>query len=250
MSTTVGEASRKWRCRPLRTTESKPASLSFAVSTSPASARVGAPAPGRARRELVDEHLPARLPENDRDERGGVDNHTPCGPNPRIRSRSRLLILRPSVLRGTWGQTSVSRKRTKLARRSRAPPQTASRALRSWSATLTARVLLSPASAATSAASRSVSRSLMFNATVASMVEINRNGTMSPIVAPDAQCHDDFTTVTTVARFRRHAPHARWRRRSGGRGPPGAVDNGPLFEHPGAAPHWARRPARGAQPEE
>src|SRR5262245_12039328 len=30
MSTTVGEASRKWRCRPLRITESKPASVSFA----------------------------------------------------------------------------------------------------------------------------------------------------------------------------------------------------------------------------
>src|SRR6266540_4702034 len=73
------------------------------------------PGAGVACRELVDERFPARLPENDRDERRRVDDHMPCGPNRRIRSRSRLLVLRPSVLRGTWGHTSVSRKRTKSA---------------------------------------------------------------------------------------------------------------------------------------
>src|SRR5262245_2179718 len=122
---------------------------------------------GRARGKRFDERVPARLSEDDRHQRRSVDDHTPSGPNPRICSRSRLLLLRPRIARGTWGQTSLSRKRKSSAWRFRTPVRIANRARLSWRATLTARVLVSPARAATSAARRSVSRSLMFKAMVA-----------------------------------------------------------------------------------
>ena len=72
---------------------------------------------------------------------------------------------RPSSSGGTSGHTSRSRKRRTRPSRSAGSTRCASRCLRSANARRTASVLLSPASRATSSASRSTSAFLMFNAT-------------------------------------------------------------------------------------
>src|SRR5262249_40607265 len=104
-----------------------------------------------------------RFPADDGQDRGRVDDHAPDSPNPRISSRSALDTGLPSWSGGTSGQISSSRNLIRRSSRCLTDKRdcawrTCRRAYR------TAPVLVVPVNAATSAARRSVSGSLMFSA--------------------------------------------------------------------------------------
>src|SRR5580704_19074264 len=100
---------------------------------------------------------------DDGQNRGRVDDHAPSAPKPRISSRSALDSGLPSWSGGISGQISSSRNRVSRSSRRRTDgPDLASRTWRS--AYRTAPVFVVPVSAATSAARRSVSGSLMLSA--------------------------------------------------------------------------------------
>lgn len=112
----------------------------------------------------LEKRLVARFLLQDRNNRRGIEDQKPSRPKPRMLSTSFFVVLLPRTDRGTWGQTSSSRKRRSLLKRSCRTTRNDSRSFRSESAVRIAFVLFSPVMAATSAASFSVSGSLMLRA--------------------------------------------------------------------------------------
>src|ERR1700761_5525539 len=111
----------------------------------------------------VDDTLETRFLADDRQNGRGGDDHAPPSPYPRISSRSSLDSDRPSSSGGNSGQISSSS--SLISRSSRSPAEGRVNDSSTWrKAYRTAPVLVSPVSAATSLASRSVSGSLMLSA--------------------------------------------------------------------------------------
>src|SRR5882724_11055766 len=133
----------------------------------------------------MDDPLVPGLLADDGQDRGGVDDHAPYSPNPRISSRSGLDTGFPSWSGGTSGQISSSRNRVR--RSSRCWTDRRDCAWRTWRrAYRTAPVFVVPVNAATSAARRSVSGSLMFSA-MDTMVPIKVERYQGPVAGAAPQ---------------------------------------------------------------
>src|SRR5436190_18363542 len=111
----------------------------------------------------MDDRLVPGFFADDGQDRGGVDDHAPCSPNPRISSRSAVDTGFPSCSGGTSCQ--ISSTRNLIRRSSLCLTDRRDCAWRTWRrAYRTAPGFVVPVNAATSAARRSVSGSLMFSA--------------------------------------------------------------------------------------
>src|SRR5690348_3474318 len=111
----------------------------------------------------MDNPLVPGLLANDGQDCGRVDDHAPYSPKPRMSSRSAFEIGFQSWSGGTNGQISSSRNRVRRSSRCRTDRRDC--AWRTWRrAYRTAPVFVVPVRAATSAARRSVSGSLMLSA--------------------------------------------------------------------------------------